>query len=191
MKSFFVFAFILILFTPKIILIPLGTTGIRIEDFIAFVLFVIAIADFVERRSLLTSCVLLSYIFFISVNFVSSIVNILDGRVEALQSFLFTARLVEYLSFYYLGIKLYESNFNFSYFFKCYIVFLLVIYLLQITGLLNSFNEFSVSRFSGNTNGPYELALLTAVIFFFFIKNNNKYFACITFAILLLTASAP
>lgn len=173
----------------KVLLGGVGEAGMRVDD----LLIVFAFAIMFTRGDLQRvprSRALNIYLAFIAINLCSSLWNGWMGRVSFLYATLFTARLLEYLAFYYLGYVLVESGVDLWRGFRIYFYALCVVVPLQTIGLIPVASHFNAVRASGNTNGPYELAVVAAFFLCYFgYQGRKKLSAAAAFALLVLTSS--
>jgi hypothetical protein len=154
------------LFSFKVLLIHRDEAGLRPDDF----LIILSLAGLcITGRLLRTPLsrpfqIYLAYIF---VSVVSALWNGSRGRVDTVTSLIFTARLVEYLVFYFVGYSLARSGFQFMRMVMIYFYMLCAIVPLQMIGLLPVPGHFTRERASGNTNGPYEFAVVCGFLLCF------------------------
>ena len=98
----------------KIILVGIGGGGIRVDDFLILLGFIILLFNgWISKIPLSTP--VKWYLLFIIVNWFSSVWNCVSGRVTMFTSTLFVVRMIEYLVFYYVGCSMamiYRSFFN-------------------------------------------------------------------------------
>jgi len=176
-------------FSFKVVLFGVNEAGLRVDD----ILMALAFFVLLFRGDLLRvprSPALRTYLLFISVSIFSAVWNGIAGRVHILYSLLFVTRLVQYLVFYYLGYVLAESGIDIWKALRIYFYILCVVVPLQMFHLLPTASAFDVSRASGNTNGPYELAVVAAFFLCYFSYVKRKRVAAIaSFGLLLLSAS--
>ena len=113
------------------------------------------------------------------------------GRILALSLF-FVARLLQYLTFYYLGYLFARKEGALSRVFTIYMVVLCVVVPLQMIGLFPVLGGFAgiTSRAVGNTNGPYELAMVGAFLMCYLgYYYRRRFSGCFSFFLVLLSAS--
>jgi hypothetical protein len=181
-------------FSSKIILSSSdinSAAGVRIDDFL-----ILWSGLFLFRNGYLgkirISRPIKFYLFFVAVNLFSAIWNGFSGRVPMLTSLLFSVRMLEYLVFYYIGNVMAKNRRSFERPLHWYIVMLAVVVPLQMLGVLPTTGNFagSLQRAIGNTNGPYELAAVSAflVCYLGYIYRERMKTAC-SLGFLLLTAS--
>jgi hypothetical protein len=173
----------------KVLLGGVGEAGLRVDDLLIVLAFAI-LAWRGDLRRVPRSKALNLYLLFIGINLCSTVWNSWTGRVDFIYAALFAVRLLEYLVFYYLGFVLMESGANFWRGFQTYFYALCVVVPLQTVGLIPVASRFNAVRASGNTNGPYELAIVAAFFLCFFgYQERKKLSATAAFALLVLTAS--
>jgi hypothetical protein len=190
-KSDYLLYFILLwcVFSFKVLIGGVGEAGLRVDDLLIVVAFVVLIL----RRDLFRiprSKALNFYLVFLLINFCSAAWNAKMGRVQFVYSAIFAARLVEYLVFYYLGYVLMESGVNVWRGLRGYFYVLCAVVPLQMIHVIPVASQFNAARASGNTNGPYELAVVAAFFLCYYgYQERKRWGAGASFAILLLTAS--
>lgn len=186
---FLYFVLLWCIFSFKVILAGWGDSGVRVDDFLLLLAFLVLLG----RGDILRiprSKGIRAYLIFVLISLCSAVWNISAGRVELLRSALFVIRLLEYMLFYYLGYALVESGIQVWRGLKVYFWMLCVLVPLQMTRLIPVASRFDASRASGNTNGPYELA--TVAVFFlcyFGYRERKTLGASSALVLLLLTAS--
>jgi hypothetical protein len=173
----------------KVLLGGVGEAGLRVDDLLILVAFVI-LALRGDLWNVPRSLALRAYLVFVLINFVSAAWNGWMGRVEFIYALLFTIRLVEYLVFYYLGYVLLAGGIRIWRGLRVYFYVLCVVVALQSIRLLPVASKFNAVRASGNTNGPYELAVVAAFFLCYFgYQERKKLGAAAAFILLVLTAS--
>ncbi len=186
---FFYFVLLWCVFSFKLLVGGVGEAGFRLDD----LLIAIACALLALRRDIVKiprSPVFRAYLIFVTISLCSAVWNGIAGRVGFVYSMLFVARLLEYMVFYYLGYVLQENGIRVWRGLQIYFYVLCVVVPLQMLHLLPTASQFDVSRASGNTNGPYELAAIAALFFCYFgYREGKKLRAAGSFVLLLLTAS--
>jgi hypothetical protein len=186
---FLYFVLLWCVFSFKVLLGGIVEAGLRIDDLLLLIGFVILAlrGDLVRVPR---SSALRGYLTFLMISLFSSVWNGIAGRVGLVYSAIFVVRLLEYTAFYYLGYVLSECGVNVWRGLRIYFYFLCVVVLLQTANVLPTASQFSLSRASGNTNGPYELAAVAAFFLCYFgYRERKKLKAAGAFAILLMTAS--
>jgi hypothetical protein len=187
--GFLYFVLLWCVFSFKVFVGGVSEAGVRIDDLLIAVAFAILlyrgdIARIPRSRPFRV------YLIFLSISLFSALWNGIAGRVGLVYSMLFVFRLLEYLVFYYLGYVLLESGVRVWRGLKVYFYVLCAIVLFQMVHLLPSASQFSMSRASGNTNGPYELAAVAAFyLCYFAYRERRRLTAAAAFVILLLTVS--
>jgi hypothetical protein len=173
----------------KVLLGGVGEAGLRVDDLLIVLAFAV-LAWRGDLRRVPRSRALNLYLLFIGINLCSSVWNSWTGRVDFIYAALFSVRLLEYLVFYYLGFVLMESGVNLWRGFQTYFYALCVVVPLQTVGLIPVASRFNAVRASGNTNGPYELAIVAAFFLCYFgYQERKRLSATAAFALLILTAS--
>jgi hypothetical protein len=186
---FLYFVLLWCVFSFKIILGGIVEAGLRVDDLLLLIGLVILMlrGDIVRVPR---SSALRAYLLFLSISLLSSVWNGIMGRVGLVYSMIFVVRLLEYTVFYYLGYVLVESGVRVWRGLRVYFYLLCIVVLLQTLRVLPTASQFSVSRASGNTNGPYELAAVAAFFLCYFgYRERRKLNTVGAFVILLLTAS--
>jgi hypothetical protein len=186
---FFYFVLLWCVFSFKLLVGGVGEAGLRMDD----LLLAIVCALLVLRGNIVKiprSPAFRAYLIFVTISLCSAVWNALAGRVGFIYSMLFVARLLEYMIFYYLGYILQENGIRVWRGLQVYFYVLCVVVPLQMLHLLPTASQFDVSRASGNTNGPYELAAVAAFFFCYFgYRKAKKMRAAGSIVLLLSTAS--
>ncbi len=179
------------IFSFKLVIIGVGESGVRADD----ILTIVAILLLLFRGDLhriKRSPALNVYLGFIGVGLVSALWNSAAGRVDLALSLFFVARLLQYLTFYYLGYLFARKESALSRVFTIYMAVLCVIVPLQMIGLFPVLGGFAgiTSRAVGNTNGPYELAMVGAFLMCYLgYYYRRRFSGCLSFFLVLLSAS--
>ena len=193
-RDVFLYAIVLFcLFSFKLIFINVGggSTGIRADDVLILVAFLVLLARGDLRRIRRTRAFNI-YLLFGLVNFVSAVWNSIEGRISLLISLLFVLRLFQYMVFYYLGFLMARSGRRFVPVMVWYLVLMAAVVPLQMLGIVPVPGAFTniTSRAVGNTNGPYELAGVTAFfICYLGYQHRRKIGGFVAFGLLVLSAS--
>lgn len=165
----------------------------RIDDLLVVVLCAIAFWFFLitkkGRIQTFSTVAVLSFLLFSIISLFSSLYNLAVGRVNPVQSILFSIRHLEYFIFIFLGYILSYYQFNFSFWLKTYLIFVLAIIPLQAFDIAPVFSGFSPDRAIANAGGPWEMAAIAAFLFFYFLENRYFFFIASSFVVLVLTAS--
>jgi hypothetical protein len=176
-------------FSFKVLIGGVEEAGLRVDD----LLLIVASVVLILRRDLFRiprSSAMNFYLVYVLINFSSAAWNAKMGRVEFIYSTIFSVRLAEYLEFYYLGYALMESGVDVWRGLRVYFYVLCAVVPLQMIHAIPVANKFNAARASGNTNGPYELAVVAAFFMCYFgYRQQKRPEAGASFAILLLTAS--
>lgn len=175
------------IFSFKLILIDVGESGIRADDFLIVLaaLFMFFRGDlFRIRRSHPFNI----YLGFVGVSLLSAVWNSAAGRVVPLVSLFFVARLAQYAVFYYFGYLVARGGFNLSRVLSLDLALLSVVFPLQAVGLFPLPSAFA--RPGGNTNGSYELAAVAAFLMCYLgYKEKKRVSGFLAFALIIATAS--
>jgi len=190
---------IVFIFLPKLNVIDIAGSGIRIDDF--FLLAVILLITLLSLLKISHFNMILSdpvfrivfYLFLLSC--FSFLINLNDMKMA---NILYCVRLIEYSAFIYIGYYFYKFNINIYKIVLYYGLLSIGIIYLQHFNLFGGFvlgeYQSSVSgRPIGLTAGPWEVAMLLNIFIIFiqiYIKSNVKYmYLLIAFSAILLTGS--
>lgn len=177
------------IFSFKIFLVSFGEAGLRLDDVLILASFTALLATGRIRRTPV-SLPLRFYLVYIGIEFISALWNAWQGRVGLVYSLVFVVRLLEYLAFYYIGYSLRRSHFRLMRVAVIYAYTLCVVVPLQMLGLLPVPGIFGRSRASGNTNGPYELAVVCGFLLCFVAyRKRDVLLGAATVILVVLTAS--
>jgi hypothetical protein len=149
----------------KVVLIGVGESGIRADDFLILIALVLLLARG-DLGRVKRSRSFNIYLGFVAANIVSTVWNSAAGRISPSLSVFFVIRLPQYMVFYYLGHWVARNSINLSRVLSIYLGMLCVAVPLQMLGLLPVTGAFGgiTTRAVGNTNGPYELAAVGAFL---------------------------
>jgi hypothetical protein len=151
------------IFSFKIILVPVGDTGIRVDDgLIALSLAWLVVSG--RLRGIKLSASFKAYCAFLCVGVASAIWNGMQDRVDMGYSLVFVGRQAEYMSFFFFGYCLKDQTRPLLRAIQVYAVMLAFVVPAQMLRLIPVPSSFGASRASGNTNGPYELAAVAAFL---------------------------
>lgn len=167
-NSFLYTVVLFCVFSFKLILVGVGESGIRADDLFIFAAFVVLLFRG-DIRKVERSRAVNIYLVFVLLNLISAVWNSAMGRISPFLSLLFAVRLLQYMVFYYLGYLIARSGRSLIRAMKWYLAIMVVVIPLQMKGLFPVFGAFSgiQSRAVGNTNGPYELAVVAAFLLCF------------------------
>lgn len=182
---------LLCLFSFKMVFIGVGESGIRPDDLLILIAFVVLLVRG-DLRRVTRSLPFKLYLGFVVINVVSAVWNSVVGRVSPLISVFFVVRLLQYMIFYYLGFAIARSGRRIAPLMTAYLVVLAVVVPLQMFGLIPVPGAFAgiVSRAVGNTNGPYELAVVAAFLLCFLgYQLEGPLKGLTAFALIILSAS--
>jgi hypothetical protein len=152
-------------FSFKMILIGVGESGIRADDFLILLAFVLLVLRG-DLRKVKRSRPFNIYLAFVAANLLSALWSSDAGRVTPLVSFFSVVRLIQYMVFYYLGYMVARNGSKISGMLSIYLIVLCAAVPLQMIGVVpvpGAFNGIT-SRAVGNTNGPYEMAAVAAFL---------------------------
>lgn len=183
MKAFLIQLLCLILiFFPKIDVIKISESGIRIEDILTLVVLLLLLPNLKnilenEKMRKITG-VFGIYILFC---FLSALLGWNYGYVNLITSALFVFRKIEYFVFIYFGYQYYknrkEKSGNLDKFVNIITFFHLGICLLQLFGVMGSFNAggylttLHQGRITSIFNGSYEFSAFMLIITAYYISN--------------------
>jgi hypothetical protein len=177
------------IFSFKFTLGGMKEAGARVDD----ILIVLALVVLVLRRDLFRikpSTPFKYYLAFVSAGLVSALWNGAVGRVNLVYSLLFVLRLVEYMVFYFLGFRLARCGFRLSRPLTAYVVALAVVIPLQMVGIIPVPGSLTAARATGNTNGPYELAVVAAFLLCYLgFEQRKRLNGALSVVFIALTAS--
>ena len=163
-----------LLFLPKVNLIALGsqeTAGIRIDDIILLAVSLIIVwARFAYRRQPFPeekwffSLVVLSFFSF-AINYLFSVL----GMLHASANILYCCRLIEYFSFFYIGI-IAAPYLSLHRLLSVFLFFNALVMVLQWLGIIGEFSvegyhAYSTTRLSGIASFPSEMGCLITMVF--------------------------
>jgi len=177
------------LFSFKLILLPVGDSGIRLDDLL--ILLMLAWMAITGRlRGIKVSRAFRSYAVFLCAGVASALWNGFQGRVDLLYSLVFVARQAEYMSFFFFGYRLWASVGQLSKGVGLYALALAFVVPAQMLRYLPVPSRFDASRAIGNTNGPYELAVVAGFILCYLgYRQRSKTSGVLAFVLLVLTAA--
>jgi len=174
--------FILYIVFPKLDLLPMGGSAVRVTDLI----FMLALVLYLQEHGLRIAAIPMvqNYLLFIAAAVLSLVVN----AEFDLFSVLNILRLFEYLFWAYVGYEAAPgiTPERFSRDMQYVALFLFAWVSLEYLNLIPKVGKFtSVSdRVSGNTSGPFEIAVIGSFLFF---VTRNKLSKGVSFIILLLS----
>ncbi len=177
------------IFSFKIFLISYGEAGLRPDDLLILAsLVVLLLAGWVQQTPI--SLPLRLYLVYVAIELVSALWNSMQGRVGLVYSLVFVIRLQEYMIFYFIGYALARSGFRLFRVAVWYIYTLYALIPLQMLGLVPVPGTFGIARASGNTNGPYELAVVCGFLLCFVAyRKRSVLLGTGLVALVILTAS--
>jgi hypothetical protein len=178
------------IFSFRVILIHTAGSGLRIDDVLILIAFLLLLFRGDLRRTT-RPLPFNIYLGFVAISVISVAWNAAMGRVDPFISCLFVARLLQYMVFYYLGYRIAKNGIRITRLLSYYLAFLCAIVPLQMLGLLPVLGSFGdiTSRAVGNTNGPYELAAVGAFLLCYLGYSSPKKTKGV-FSILLVLLSA-
>jgi hypothetical protein len=170
---------------PKLTVVPVSFSGVRLDDFICLIAFAWIISRGRLRLSSTDSYVKV-YLFFIGTQFVSALYNYGSNSYIGL---LFPVRLLELLVWYYVGINAIKSRTKeeINKVFLFLGLYLSIYSFAEILGFAPKFGLFTnTNRVATTMTGPFEYAVVIAVLGFFIKHSIPK---AMTLVSLLLTQS--
>jgi hypothetical protein len=177
------------IFSFKFTLGGIKEAGARVDD----ILIVLALLILAIRRDLFRirpSTPFKYYLAFVSAGLVSAVWNGVVGRVNFVYSLLFVLRLVEYMVFYFLGFRIAKCGFRLSRPLTVYIIALAIVIPLQMIGVIPVPGALTAGRATGNTNGPYELAIVAAFLLCYLgFQQKKRLNGALSVVFIVLTAS--
>jgi len=167
---------VLCIYSFKLVLIGVGDSGIRLDDFLIFAAFILLLARG-DLRRIKRSRAFNIYLGFVGISLVSSAWNSAIGRVSPFISIIFVVRLLEYMVFYYLGYLAVRNGYNLKRMLSWFLTLLCIVVPLQMAGLVPTSGVFTgiTSRAVGNTNGPYEMAVVGAFLLCYLGYSQSSY----------------
>ena len=206
-KKYFLYLIVLVvLILPKfnIISIPGSRTGIRLEDVLLGIYFVILIRDIYKKKFVFNKIlkkIFHLFLVFISISIISAIINSIRGNVSLVLSLINVFRRFEYFLFIFIGYELYnEKNgknslfriINFS------LVFHIIYMFLEYFGIIGDIGYLigrpDNDRIYTTFSGPYEFSaffsMMTCFNFYRLIKTKDgKYILSIIFMMIGIVIS--
>lgn len=194
-KTIYFLVIICITILPKIniIKIPGNSAGIRLEDLLMAILFIYYLEEiFIKKKIIVDNIIMKKVIkifsFYIFVTLISSIFGIINNYVNPLLSLLYFLRKIEYFIMIFVGYDIIKNRIynvdKIERFFRFTVIFHFIISLLQLKGIVGSFNkghalDYMVQgRISSTFNGAYELSAYLLLILPYFLYDmfkNKKY----------------
>ena len=200
-----------LVFFPKIDVIKISESGIRIEDILTASILLLMMTDLKnilknEKIKKITSIFGVYILFCI----ISMLIGWKFGYVNLITSMLFVIRKIEYFVFIYFGYQYYKyhknNNFKLDKIVNIITFFHLGVCLLQLFGIIGSFNAGGYSpnlhqgRITSIFNGSYEFSAFMLIITAYYIsdicfnklKNINKVniFGLVTASILIFLSNS-
>lgn len=182
---FYFLTIVVIIFCPKINLIniPNTSTGIRIDDFliaISFLLCIFTNKNIKFKNKIYINSALNYFYIYIFICFLSTIIGYFHGTISILLGLVFCFRKIEYFIFIFIGFDYFQSSIKLMKLINFSVVFHFIIVLLQKFKVLGSFAQTSIGvvmegRYSSIFTGSYELtAFLLLLLPFYLVDNNNN-----------------
>lgn len=169
-----------IMFVPKINLfnIPGTSTGIRIDDFLILLSFIIYLLNSKNKKINYKNIVYV-FVFYILVCITSTLFGGLNNYVSISMGIVYTMRKIEYFVMLFIGYEFAMEDEKFYKLLKISVIFNFFIVLLQKFQIIGSFRNAAygnliTDRFSSIFTGSYELtSFLLLIMPFVFLKNTK------------------
>ena len=190
-KLLYILLLVFLAFVPKINLISFSmtTAGVRIDDFIVLILFLMFLMSIFTKRSIKIESEKFKktrkfIIIYLAVCLISVIVGSIAKTINPFSGIIYFCRKIEYFLFIYFGYDFYKSEEDKDFltkFILVSIIFHFVVAILQYFGFIGAFisgsfeANISRSRIASIFNGPYEFAGYLLLLIPFIscnIKNN-------------------
>jgi len=185
LKTIFVLIFIYCLFSFKVNLIG----EIRFDDMLVALL-LLAFLTMENKREFIQKSTPAHYlVVFVVLSLFSTFYNAISDRIEIIQGILFSIRHFEYLVFIFLGYALAHYQVQLAPIFRVYLLYVILLIILQSNGLVDPVSGFSADRAIANTGGPWELAAVSAFLVFFFLEKKDWFYFTLALVVLILTES--
>lgn len=208
MKSkiyFLVIVCITILPKINIINIPGNDAGIRVEDLLIVVLFIYYLNNIFIKKKIIIENIIMKKVIkifacYILITLISSIFGVFNNYVKPMLALLYFLRKIEYFLMIFVGYDIIKNNIfdtdKIENFFKFTVIFHFIISLLQLKGIVGSFNkgqalgQLTQGRVSSTFNGAYELSAYLLLILPYFLYNifKNKKYTIKNFLYIILIA---
>lgn len=157
----------LCLFSFKIDFLPFADSSVRLDDFLLLIFFIVFLLT--RSRVALPTPIRWLIVYF-CVCILSALVNVTSSGINSLEALLFSARHLEYGLFFYVGYILHGAKFNWRKYLVTYLIFSIAVCLLVLMEIVPNPSRFHFDRFSANTTGPFEYAVVLSFIFLFFVN---------------------
>jgi len=173
------------IFNIKISILNFGGSAVRPEDFL---IAIILPAMWVQNKNSFRRVPsYMRYFFaFIGVTVISAVINGIVGRVPLGVSLLYALRQVEYFLFFFIGRDLWRKGFEYHRLASAYILYGVSMSFLSQIGAIPKFSVMDATRWGGNTSGPYEFAVVLAIMASFVMLAPNKRAGYVRFPSLFL-----
>ncbi|MDW4573868.1 hypothetical protein R8Z57_13890 [Microbacterium sp. M3] len=179
---------------PRIELLSIASSSIRLEDLLLFALLVLAAVHGWKRvKAVVGLRMLVATGAVVTVGILSAVIAVAAGRIDALAGLLYVARPIEYwvvLPAVLLCLKRSEGRS------RRVVVTLAVVTCLQVTvgalqvlGVPIGFSKFTYERAAGLTAGPYELGAMCAMLVCFWLYRRSYALAAIALVGIILSQS--
>lgn len=186
-----VFSFVFVIFSWKVPIIRGYGNGIRVDDFLLFILLFLFICSIIYNGKL-NWLFQVSYLLFIFViwNLFCGITSyVLGSQIKLIDVILYSLRHIEYWIMIFVGFY-WRSKKTLNTILIVYTIHLFIIVILQKKGVIGGVTQFNVQeRPAGNLGGPWELAAVSAFLIFWFFYE-KKYFLSLTAFITLWLSAA-
>lgn len=187
-RKIYFLVMICIAILPKIniIKIPGNSAGIRIEDFLMVILCIYYLDNiFIKKKITIDNKIMRKviklFLYYICITFIGSVFGVLNHYVKLHLALLYFLRKIEYFIMIFVGYDIIENNIydesKIEKFFCLTVIFHFITSLLQIGGLIGSFNkgqmieQLTQGRVSSTFNGAYEFSAYLLLILPYFLYN--------------------
>lgn len=172
---------VLITLLPKISIINIGgtTTGVRLEDLLIALFFLLFIIYKKKNKIVFSKemqSIIKVFIIFSVAGAISCVYGTMNGYVSITKSAFFFLRKIEYFLFIYVGYY-YSKNKSFEKLFVFTIWFHFIFSIAQYLGLVGSFKDgryiekLAQGRITSTFNGSYEYGAFLLIIISYFLNN--------------------
>jgi hypothetical protein len=192
-SRFPLFIFFLILIMPRVTLMSIGGSSLRVEDILIVVNFLWLLSNHRDMNLIngVNKKVISSVLLISALGVVIAIYSSLTGKNSLGIGILYSLRPLEYVSIiptvFYLAREYRNQTESIIYWFTLTTCTSAV--LQEIFGYKFGVDRFGYSRASGLTGGPYELAMIGLVLIFFWLEKKRYNMALLSFIAVLISSS--
>lgn len=207
LKLLYYLTILIVIFFPKINVISVSgsATGVRIEDFLILLIFIIWIFNILKNKKITFESkkfkkVVILYLVYIFVCIISCVFGIFKNNISLILSLLYFIRKIEYFSFIIIGFDFIKSEKDYRKAIKMFdasILIHFIIIILQSFGIVGSFTrgnlieDISGARLCSTFNGAYEfsayLLLLLPIYLYGLINEKNNKLKNVIYILLIIT----